>query len=148
MLRELFTARRDYNELAASYVSLLAERDRARYEAAIARKEAYTLRRRLKDSEMGKVRRAHADALLLGALHFGYQSTSRAACVDSGIMSERRWNRATALARLAGTRDRQNVGWHEDLDAETYIARIDAAAERVKAHGYDLLRNAMPRRGK
>ena len=147
-LQALFGKCKDYDRLAAAFVDVLAERDRLAYDNAVLRKENRTLRRRLRDAEMGMLRRAHADALLLGMLHFSYQATSRGECAHAGIMSERRWNRATALARLAGLRDRQNVGWHEDVSAEEYIERLDGAAERVKAQGFDLLRTQMPRRGR
>lgn len=147
-VRRLFGEHRDYDQLAAAFVQVLAERDRAVYEAALLRKENRYLRRRLKDKEMRLLRCAHADALLLGMLHYSYQSTSRAECARSGIMSERRWNRACALARLAGVRDRKCIGWHDDVSAEEFVERLDGAAERVKAHGFDVLRAAMPRRGR
>lgn len=147
-LQAMFGKCKDYDRMAAAFVDLLAERDRLRYDLAVARKENRTLRRRLRDAEMQLLRRAHADALLLGMLHFSYAGTSRAECAHAGIMSERRWNRATALARLAGLRDRKRVGWHDDINAEDFIERLDGAAERVKAHGLDVLRAQMPRRGR
>src|SRR5262245_12183071 len=69
----------DIQALRAELVRLLQERDRLAYENAKLRQENRQLRRRLGDRDLRVLRSAVADALLLGALHFAGQYTSRRA---------------------------------------------------------------------
>ena len=109
------------------------------YENAKLRQENRQLRRRLRDGELPVLRSAVADALLLGALHFAGQYTSRRAV--AGIMSEHRWWQARALLLLARVHDGQRitVGTPEEFERA-----VDVARQRVEREGLVVLRVRLP----
>ena len=129
----------DVQALRAELVRLLQERDRLAYENAKLRQENRQLRRRLGDRELRVLRSAVADALLLGALHFAGQYTSRRAV--AGVMSEHRWWLARALLLLARVHDGQRItaGTPEELERAVEVAR-----QRVEREGLAVLRHRLP----
>ena len=129
----------DVKTLRVELVRLLQERDRLAYENAKLRQENRQLRRRLRDGELRVLRSAVADALLLGALHFAGQYTSRRAV--AGLMSEHRWWQARALLLLARVHDGQRitVGTPADLERAVEVAR-----QRVEREGLAVLRVRLP----
>lgn len=130
----------DYDRLQETVLHLFEENEKLRLENAKLRQENRILRRRLKDRELRLLRRAEADALLIGALYFAHQYTSRRACVGCGI-SERRWMRAIALIRVARLyEDAQIIA----LTPEDFERRIDGARQWVEQKGMDTLRYRMP----
>lgn len=102
--------------------------------------ENRSLRRRLADAELRLLRRAEADAVLLGALHFSGCATSRRACADVGL-GHRRWRRAVALLQVGRVHDGRCI----TTDApEDFERSVRVAGERVRRHGAETLRHRMP----
>nr|HMN31597.1 hypothetical protein [Caldilineaceae bacterium] len=85
------------------------------------------------------LRSAVADALLLGALHFAGQYTSRRAV--TGVMSEHRWWLARALLLLARVHDGQRItaGTPEELELA-----VEGARQRVEREGLAVVRYRLP----
>lgn len=108
-------------------------------ENAQLRRENRQLRRRLADAELRLLRQAHADAILIGGLHFAGLPTSRRACLEVGI-SERHWTRARALLRLARLHD----GQMRVDDPADYERSLAVAVEKVTKSGMEQLRYRMP----
>lgn len=132
---------RDTQALRAELVKLLQERDRLVYENARLRQENRSLRRRLRDGELRRVRAAVADALLLGALHFSGQYTSRRAL--RGVMSEHRWMYARALLLVARVHDGRRI---TALTVAEFEAAVEAARRRIEREGLEVLRHRLPLR--
>lgn len=131
-------------DLVALCASLVEENDTLRLENARLRAENRHLRRRLKDRELATLRRAEADCLLVGALHFAQLPTSRATCLRYGV-SRRRW--AWSMALLAIARLRYRDGHWRDCDMQTYEESLHGAVTIVERRGIDALIAEMPRNG-
>lgn len=131
-------------DLTALCASLVAENDALRLENARLRTENRHLRRRLKDRDLAIVRRAEADSLLIGALHFGQLSTSRSSCLAYGV-SRRRW--AWAMGLLAIARVRHRDGHWRECDMQTYEEQLRGAVAIVERKGVGALQAEMPKNG-
>lgn len=131
-------------DLTALCASLVAENDALRLENARLRSENRHLRRRLKDRDLVIVRRAEADSLLIGALHFAQIATSRASCLGFGI-SRRRW--AWAMGLLAIARVRHRDGHWREVDMQTYEEQLRGAVVTVERRGVGALQAELPRNG-
>jgi hypothetical protein len=131
---------KDYRRLQGYVLRLCEENERLRLENAKLRNENRQLRRRLADAELRLVRRAHADALLMGGLYFAGLSISRRACQAVGI-GDHRWTRARALLRVARVIDNQRVRVESPEDFERAIT---VAKQRVEREGLEILRYRMP----
>ena len=114
---------------------------RLHLENAQLRAENRQLRRRLADAELRLVRQAETDALLLGALYFAGQATSRRAALACGV-SERHWRRAVALLQVGRVHDGQRITTEAPEDFERAVR---LAVGRVERNGLDALRWRMPR---
>lgn len=137
---DVLTRASERNQLRDMVLKLLQENEQLRLENAKLRAENRQIRRRLADAELRLVRRAQADALLIGGLHFAELPTSRRACYDVGL-SERRWMRAMALLRVGRVAQDGRIG----VDApEDFERGVRVAVERVKRDGIDTLRHRMP----
>lgn len=90
----------DFQRMAEALDRALAENSRLRLDNANLREENRHLRRLLSDHDLRMLRRAHRDALLIGALHYAGGFTSRRQCAQVG-MGENRWCLARALMRRA-----------------------------------------------
>jgi hypothetical protein len=130
---------KDYETLHATLVDLLQGRDRLAYENAKLRQENRQLRRRLRDGELRLLRSAHADALLLGALYFSGQYTSRRAC--QAVMSEHRWMQARALLLLARIHNGKRITAETPEEFERVVA---VARKRVEREGLAVLHHRLP----
>lgn len=75
-----------------------------------------------------RVDRAYADALLLAQLHIGYSSTSRGYVQQAASMSQRRWQNAIGLLKLARVHDGRSWQCHDLLTIET---RLNTAVEKA-----------------
>jgi hypothetical protein len=131
---------KDYGRLQGYVLRLCQENERLRLENAKLRQENRQLRRRLADAELRLVRRAYADALLMGGLYFAGLSISRRQCQTVGI-GDRRWSRARALLRLARviTDSRIRVETPEDFERAVTVAK-----QRIEREGMEILRYRMP----
>lgn len=131
---------KSFDQLQADALRLLAEYERLQMENLHLRKENRELRRRLRDGEMRLLRRAVADAMLIGALYFSKQTISRRACGLVGI-GERRWVRAQALLRLARIHDGRRIRVETPGEFERALT---VAQTRVEHDGLERLRERMP----
>lgn len=146
MLRELLHAHKrgqTIEELRALAADLIAENDRLRLENMRLRKENRYLRHRLAEYEFRTLRRAEADAALIGCLWLAGLPTSRRECEAAGI-SRRRWNWARALLQVGNVLDRR--GWCVD-DPAAFDARLATGVRLVESDGMARLRGYMPRDG-
>ena len=87
-----------------------------------------------------RVMQAFEDAMKLGALHVSFQSTSREACSELGI-TQRRWENARALLKLAGVMTPRLWKVHD-------IREIEARLEMARSRALDsqkLFENRLPR---
>jgi hypothetical protein len=131
---------KNHDKLQGYVLRLCQENERLRLENAQLRQENRQLRRRLQDAELRLLRRAEADALLMGGLFFAGLPISRRACQDVGI-GEKRWTRATALLRVARVVDGRRVR----VDApEDFERALRSARQRVEKEGMDVLRWRTP----
>lgn len=139
-LIETFSANNDPAKLRTAIRNLLATNERLRLENAQLRRENRALRRRLADGHLRLLRRAESDSVLIGALHFSGQHTSRRACAAVGL-SERRWTWAMALLRLARVRYGARITTEapEDFERAVRVARV-----RVERDGIQVLRDRLP----
>ena len=135
---------KDLEELQALCARLIAENDALRVENALLRRENAYLQRKVKDAELRILRRAQADALLIGSMHFGHVGTSRAACLEYGI-SRRRWTWAMALLQCAHVRTTKG-DWHQ-LDIAQFDGRLASAVKRIEDAGMQALHAWLPRNG-
>lgn len=129
----------DYRRMAAALDKTLAEIDRLRLENANLRLENRQLRRLLKDHELRMLRRAERDALLIGALHFGGNPTSKRTLQTVG-MGENRWCLARALLMYGGGLRRD--GSIKPDTSDGYIACVQHGVEVVADGGAFMLKNA------
>lgn len=130
----------DYGRLQGYVLRLCEENERLRLENAKLRQENRQLRRRLADAELRLVRRAHADALLMGGLYFAGLPISRRACKVAGI-GDKRWTRARALLRVARVINDQRVRAETPEDFERAIS---VARQRIEREGMHVLAVRMP----
>lgn len=148
MLHELIAAYRkgrDFEQLADLAARLVLENDRLRLENAQLRAENRHLRRVLRDRELRLLRRAEADAVLLGAMHFAHLPTSSRAALDIGI-SRRRWHWARALLKVAALHD----GGHGDFtvtDPAAFEELLAGGVALVEADGLQVMRWKLVRNG-
>ena len=148
MLRELLNAHnrgRNVEELTALAAHLVAENDRLRLENARLRAENRYLRRVLRDRDYRLLRRAQADAVLMGALHWAGQETTAAACIDVGI-SRRRWHWARALLKCSDLHSGGHGGFTV-TDLESFDVLLAGGVERIEHDGMGLLRRNLVRNG-
>lgn len=148
MLGELLNAyhkARDFDELQDVAARLVQENDRLRLENARLRSENRYLRRVLHDRELRLLRRAEADAVLMGALHWAGQETSAAACADVGI-SRRRWHWARALLKAAGLHEGGH-GTFTVTNIEDFDRLLAAGVELVERDGLVVMRRKLVRNG-
>lgn len=82
-----------------------------------------------------------ADALLLGALHFSGQYTSRRAL--RGVMSEHRWAYARALLLVGRVHDGKRI---TALTPAQFEGAVETARKRVEREGLEVLRHRLPLR--
>lgn len=134
----------DYAGLQALAADLVRENDRLRLEVAKLRAENRQLRRRLRDRELARLRRAEADCALLGALHFAQLPTTRTAAAEYGI-SRRAWMAANGLLSLAQVR--LNDGHWRDVGMEDFEAALRGAVGLVEARGLAVWTSRMVRNG-
>lgn len=139
----LYEKGRRFDELEAVAAALVEENTRLRLENAQLRAENRQLRRQLQDRELRLLRRAQADAALMGALYFSFMPTTAAACADVGI-SKRRWHWSRALLKVAHVHDGQ--GWLVD-NVDDYERRLAVAVERMEADGLWPMRDAVAKQG-
>lgn len=137
---DALTRASERNQLRDMVLKLLQENEQLRLENAKLRQENRQLRRRLADAEMRLVRRAQADALLMGGLYFAGLPVSRRACADVGI-GHRRWVRAMALLKVGRVAHDGQIRVDDPSDFER---GVKTATERVQRDGLDILRYRMP----
>jgi hypothetical protein len=118
----------DYRRMATALDKALAEIDRLRLENANLRTENRHLRRLLADRDLRLLRRAHRDALLIGALHFAGGYTSKRQCATVG-MGESRWCLARALLRRAHILKANRIVVETAQQYEDYITMAIHAIE-------------------
>ncbi len=90
------------------------------------------LRKRLQENSRHarRIDRAYHDALLLAQLHVGYTPTSRGFAAQAANMSQRRWQNALALLKMA--RVHSGRAWiHHDL--LTVESRLESAKDKAIA---------------
>lgn len=97
--------------------------------------------RALDDRELGLLRRAQADAELIGRIHFAMMPTTAASCWEHGL-SLRRWHWARALLRRAGVHDGRRVSV---FTAAEFAEGLRLAVREVEAGGLHLLTNYLVR---
>lgn len=131
---------KDYNQLADFALRLVEDNERLRLENAQLRRENGYLRRRLRDAELRLLRRATADALLMGGLYFAGQSTSKRALRPLGI-GHRRWARACALLKLARVHDGQRITANEPGE---FDKALNLAQMRVQRDGMVAMQHRLP----
>lgn len=136
--------RKDIAQIQALCAELVKANDALRLENAKLRAENRELRRRLAERELSTLRRAEADAGLIGGLLFAQVPTTRAACLEYGI-SRRRWAWAMALLRVAQVR-RHDGGWR-DVSMDSFEASLRGAVGIVERDGVQVLTDRMPRNG-
>lgn len=134
----------DIERLQALCAQLVRDNDKLRLENAKLRAENRDLRRRLAERELTQLRRAEADAALIGGLLFAQLPTTRDACMEYGI-SRRRWAWAMALLKVALVR-RHDGGWR-DVDMAEFESRLRGAVGIVERDGLQTLVDRMPRNG-
>jgi hypothetical protein len=134
----------DIQKLQALCAELVTQNDLLRLENAKLRAANRELRRRLRDRELATLRRAEADAALIGALLYAHLPTSRAACLGYGI-SRRRWSWAMALLQVAHLR-RYDGRWREAPMAD-YESALRSAVATVERDGVQQLTARLPRNG-
>ena len=148
MLRELLNAHsrgRSVEELHALAARLVAENDALRLENARLRAENRRLRRQLHDRELRLLRRAEADAVLLGALHFAHLPTSSGAALEVGI-SRRRWHWARALLKLSDLHNGGH-GTFTVTDPEDFEMLLARGVTRVERDGLQAMRLQLVQNG-
>lgn len=143
MIRQLIDLFSQHNDPAKLRAIIRKQRDiidRLRLENAQLRAENRAMRRRLGDKDLRLLRQAETDAVLLGALHFAHQPTSRRACQAVGI-GALHWRRAMALLQVARVHDGRglDVTTPEDFERALRVAR-----ERVERDGMETLGHRMP----
>jgi hypothetical protein len=146
VLRELldtYAKGRDFDELAALAARLIERAEAQRLEIVRLRAENRYLRRQIHDRELRLLRRAQADAALMGALFFAMLPTTASGCAAVGI-SKRRWHWARALLKVARVHD--GYGWLVD-NVDDYEARLAAAVQRLEADGLWPMRSAVAKQG-
>lgn len=121
----------DHRRMAAALDKALREIDRLRLENASLRNENRHLRRLLADRDLRLLRRAHRDALLIGALHYAGGYTSKRQCAQVG-MGENRWCLARALLRRAAILRNNRIVVESAAD---YEGRVLAAVASIEATG-------------
>jgi hypothetical protein len=131
---------KDYSRLHAYTLQLWTQHERLQLENAQLRKENRYLRRRLKDAELKLLRRAAADAALMGALYFAGDATSRRAMQTLG-MGEKRWTRACALLKLARIHDGRRIVASEPGEFDTALT---LAEQRVRRDGMAAIQHRLP----
>jgi hypothetical protein len=131
---------KDYNRLADFALRLVEDNERLRLENAQLRKENRTLRRRLHDAELRLLRRATADALLMGGLYFAGQTASKRALKAMGI-GHRRWARACALLKLARVHDGRRILATEPGE---FDKALNLAQMRVQREGLGAMQHRLP----
>jgi hypothetical protein len=136
--------KQDYARLQALCADLVTQNDALRLKVAQLQAENRQLRRRLADRELRQLRKAEADAALIGGLLFAQMPTTRAACLDYGI-SRRRWTWAMALLQIGLVR-RHDGGWR-DVSMETFESALRGAVGIVERDGLQALVDRMPRNG-
>jgi hypothetical protein len=139
-LIDALTRAKDDNRLRDAFLKLAQDNERLRLKVAQLQSENRQLRRRLHDAELRLLRRAEADALLVGALHFADLPTSRRACAEVGL-GHRRWVRAQALLKLGRVVDGRRIVTDAPEDFERAVR---VATEKVKKQGIEALRHRMP----
>ena len=143
MIRQLIDLFSQHNDPVKLRAVIRKQRDviaKLRLENAQLRAENRALRRRLADADLRLLRQAETDAVLIGALHFAGQYTSRRACLAMGI-SARHWRRAMALLMVARVHNGQR------LDVETpddFERAIRVARQRIERDGMEVLGLRMP----
>jgi hypothetical protein len=130
----------DYGRLADFALRLVEENERLRLENAQLRQENRHLRRRLQDVELRLLRRAHADAALMGALYFVGESTSKRAMGVAGV-GPRRWARACALLKLARIHDGRRITANDPDELDT---ALHLAQQRVYRDGPAAISHRLP----
>ncbi len=136
--------KQDYTALHALAAELVTQNDALRLKVAQLQAENRKLRRLLANRELRQLRKAEADAALIGAFHFGQMPTTRAACLECGI-SRRRWTWAMALLQIALVR-RHDGGWR-DVSMETFESALRGAVGIVERDGIQALVDRMPKNG-
>jgi hypothetical protein len=131
---------RDYDRLHRDTQRLWDAYEQVQRENLELRKENRVLRRKLKDAEMRLLRRAAADAVLMGGLHFAGASASRRSlkALDVGA---RRWARACALLKLARIHDGKRITTEGQ---DEFFTALHLAKKRVEREGMDAMQHRLP----
>lgn len=131
---------KDYGRLHAYTQQLWDAYEQLQLENLELRKENRYLRRKLKDAEMRLLRRAAADAVLMGGLHFAGQPASRRALKAMDV-GGRRWARACALLKLARVHNGKRITAESQ---DEYFTAVRLAKQRVEREGMSAMRHRLP----
>lgn len=131
---------KNFDQLQADALRLWDAYEQLQRENAELRKENRILRRRLKDAEMRLLRRACADAVLMGGLHFVGASASRRS-LKALHVGGRRWARACALLKLARVHDGRHI---TAAAQDEYFTALHLAKKRVERDGMDAMQHRLP----
>lgn len=90
------------------------------------RQDLAAARRKLKERgrHADRIRRAYVDALLMAGHHVAYLNTTRRAALELGGITQRRWESAVGLLRLANVHNGRRWLRH---DLEDITKRLDKA---------------------
>lgn len=94
------------------------------------REENTRLRKKLGENtrHYRRVEKAYRDALILAELHVGYVGTTRRTAGDLVEMTQRRWQNALALLKMARCHDGRRWTAHDLLTIETRLQRAFTSA--------------------
>lgn len=87
-------------------------------------------RRKLKERgrHADRIRQAHVDSLILASHHVGWLNTTRRAARDLAAISQRRWEGAIGLMRLANVHDGYRWLIHDLAEITTRLERAAQTA--------------------
>lgn len=98
-------------------------------ELAATKKELADARRKLQERgrHADRIRQAHVDALVMAGHHIAYLNTTRRAALELAGITQRRWESAVGLMRLANVVNKRNRWLIHDL--EDITKRLDKAQQ-------------------